>query len=695
MAVTIPFVTQWNGKGIKRAIKEFQSLEGVVAKTGFIFKKLMLPATLAVTGSAIALGKVLYDAAQAAAADQAAQAKLAKQLENVTGATSFGVEMAEAYIAKLESATGVADDELRPALGRLATITGNVQRAQELLSLALDVSAGSGQSLEETTKLLTEVMMGNVGGLKKLGIEYKATNKATKDTQNALLLLRDAFEGQAAVAADTFQGKVQILRTSLGNLQETIGYYVLPYVTRFVDMLNQKIVPAFQLVVSEAGDKGIKGALVALAASFGDRGQQILDAAEAVAKAFVSVGQTFIAVGKPILVVVGNIAAGLTLLFTRSFDKAGEMFAKFETAYKSLDAFKLNVNDVGVAFDALSNDLKRTTYKLALYQAAQRNVNKGILQSETRLSNFGNKLKAAKPPIDDTEKSTSKLAKSMDAVKAQTEAAADALTKKMADALDKAKAKLDEQQGLYDEVKKGVGEAIGGVIDFGDAAEYAAERGGTSFFDALQMQADKAKNFGALVERLLAAGLSRSALMQVVNAGVDSGTYIAQELLKSSENILRANNLVEETEKIADRIGTLAAEKFHAAGVANATAYLKGLQETIDKAEIAIKLAKTPADIKGIDAMFEAGMAAAAKAAGISLETAAKAAGTAAPKIETQNNQPFFPEFYSPAFAASPEGMTTSVVVNTVTAPANLGDIIVDALRDYNRRSGPLQLQIE
>lgn len=678
MAVRIPLVTTFSAKGVKAAIKEFKALEGTVAKAAFVAKKVMLPATVALAGGTAVLGKVLFDAAQAAAADQAAQQRLAKQLENVAGATGFNVQMAEAYIGQLEAATGVADDELRPALGRLATVTGNVQRAQELLSLALDVSAGSGQSVEEISAMLTAAYMGQYKGLKTLGIEYEATGNKTKDLQNVLLLLRDAFEGQAAAAAETFEGKVKILKTSLGNLQETIGYFVLPYVTKFVDMLNQKVVPAMRVIVDEAGDKGLKGGFVAMVATMGDAGTQMVDIMEAIAKAFVSVGQVFIEIGKPILVVIGNIAAGLTLLFTGSFDKAEEMFGKFETAYLALQGFKYGVDDVSAAFATLRGEIATTTYRLKLFQNAQGNLNRNVLQGETRLANFGQKVKAIKPRLDETTVATGSLAKNMDAMKTRTEAAADALEKKMADALDKAKEKLAEQEALYKQVKDGVGDAISGVLDFGAAAEYAAERGGTSFFDALQMQANKAAKFGALVDRLLAAGLSRGALMQVISAGVDAGTYIAEQLLQSSENIIRANTLVAEVEALADRIGTMAADKFHAAGVANARAYLKGLEETIAKAELALKTAKTPADVKGIEAAFDAAVG------GMGAGAGAAAAGAL----------PFFPEFYSPEFAASPEGMATTVIVNTVTAPPELPNIIVDALRDYNRRSGPLQVQI-
>jgi hypothetical protein len=137
--------------------------------------------------------------------------------------------------------------------------------------------------------------------------------------------------------------------------------------------------------------------------------------------------------------------------------------------------------------------------------------------------------------------------------------------------------------------------------------------------------------------------------------------------LESSENVLRANKLVEETAKIAETIGLLAAEKFYRAGIVNGQAYLKGVEEAIAvaNAKLAGKGLK-PADIKGIGAGFDNAVAALAM---------------------PLNAPATMPQMFVP--------QSTNITVNTVTAPANLGDTIVDALRDYNRRSGPLQLEIE
>jgi F0F1-type ATP synthase membrane subunit c/vacuolar-type H+-ATPase subunit K len=76
MAVYIPIVSEFNSKGIDKAIKEFNSLESVGAKANFALKKAALPAAAAVAGLAVALG----DATKAAIEDAASQAELSRQL---------------------------------------------------------------------------------------------------------------------------------------------------------------------------------------------------------------------------------------------------------------------------------------------------------------------------------------------------------------------------------------------------------------------------------------------------------------------------------------------------------------------------------------------------------------------------------------------------------------------------------------
>ena len=112
MSIRIPIITDLDSKGIDKAIKEFQSLEGAGAKASFAIKKAALPAAAAVAG----LGAALTSAAKGAMEDQAAQAELARTLTISASATDSQIAANEQLISKMSLASGIADDQLRPAL---------------------------------------------------------------------------------------------------------------------------------------------------------------------------------------------------------------------------------------------------------------------------------------------------------------------------------------------------------------------------------------------------------------------------------------------------------------------------------------------------------------------------------------------------------------------------------------------------
>jgi hypothetical protein len=132
MAINIPIISSLNTAGFDKAKKEFQSLDGAAAKSKFAIQKAAVPAAAAFAGIAVALGS----AAKAAVEDQKEQAILAQTLRNTTGASVLQTRAVEEFITQQSRAAAVADSELRPALGNLLRATGDVTKAQELLSYA-------------------------------------------------------------------------------------------------------------------------------------------------------------------------------------------------------------------------------------------------------------------------------------------------------------------------------------------------------------------------------------------------------------------------------------------------------------------------------------------------------------------------------------------------------------------------------
>jgi len=224
MSIRIPLITDYDSKGVDKAIKDFQQLEGAGAKAGFAIKKAAVPAAVAVAGLAVALG----DSVKAAMEDQASQAQLALTMENVTGATDAQLKAQEQMITKMSLASGVADDELRPALASLVRGTKDIEEANKALALAQDVAAGSGKSLGEVSDALAKAYGGNMKGLQALSPEIKAMIKDGASLDDVMNVLGGTFGGAMATQAATAQGEMKRFSVGISEAKESIGYALMP-----------------------------------------------------------------------------------------------------------------------------------------------------------------------------------------------------------------------------------------------------------------------------------------------------------------------------------------------------------------------------------------------------------------------------------------------------------------------------------
>ena len=235
MAITLPIISEWNPKGIDKAINDFKKLETNGQKAAYAIKKAAVPAGIALA----ALGKLAFDAVKAFAEDDAAAQKLATTLGNVTGATDAQVASVEDFITKTSIAAAVADDELRPAFDKLVRGTKDVTKAQDLLGLALDISAGTGKDLGAVSDALSKAFNGNLGPLKKLDPALATIIENGGDVDDVFAAMSDTFSGQADTAAKTTQGKMKSLGIQMGELKESIGKAVLPLVEKMLPALEK------------------------------------------------------------------------------------------------------------------------------------------------------------------------------------------------------------------------------------------------------------------------------------------------------------------------------------------------------------------------------------------------------------------------------------------------------------------------
>jgi len=221
--------TDYNDRDLKRAQADLNRLKMQAAKTqgpmkqlggtlrGFLGPAFAL-AGAAAAGFAIKLG---VEAVQAAIEEEKSVARLKLALDNL--ALGFAMPVVDDFIDKTQRASGVADDQLRPALGQLAAATGNLYAAQNLLNLALDVSAGTGRDLTSVTTALAKAANGQTTSLRRLAPSIDGAVLKTGDLTKITGELSTLFGGQAAARAETFAGTMDRLSIAANELMEAFG----------------------------------------------------------------------------------------------------------------------------------------------------------------------------------------------------------------------------------------------------------------------------------------------------------------------------------------------------------------------------------------------------------------------------------------------------------------------------------------
>jgi hypothetical protein len=206
------------------ANKQLQGLQGTAKKISSGIGRAF--ATIGVGLSFAVITRELKDAAQAAVEDQKSQGLLATALENTTGANNAQIASVEKSIKKMQLQASVADDEIRPAFAKLARATGDVEKSTGLMSLALDIAAGTGKSLDAVTTALARAVgpEGTTGALERLV-------PAIKGAKDPMAELERLFAGSAEKAANL--DPYQRMNIIFGEMQEQVGTALLPVLEKF------------------------------------------------------------------------------------------------------------------------------------------------------------------------------------------------------------------------------------------------------------------------------------------------------------------------------------------------------------------------------------------------------------------------------------------------------------------------------
>jgi len=518
--IVLPFVTTYDDKGAKKADL---SLKG------------LMKTQLGMGVSAAMVAQQVGKAVKAFAEDEAQQKQLALAVQNSTGASNAQVQAIEDTIQSMQFQKAVSDGELRPALSTLVRATGDVTKAQSLLNLALDISAGTGKDLQAVSIALAKAQGGNVTALTRLGVSLDANAVKTKDFDAITRELGYTFQGAADAAANSAEGGFKKLQIATDELYETVGGKLAPVLGDYATAAS-KIAQA--TIGAEGKTEGWSNKIFGLVTRILPATQQIGFLNNAV-KGYAGTARTAI-----------TETRNLSRQF-RAFE--GQMMSAYENGLKPT---KAELEAIKRAQQAAGNATAEHTKKLKDFvKSALTTAKNGLAEARQEMDNFSNSQKEA----------ITGFVSLSDAVKTQTDsedAYQDALRRRTEayDALNQAGAAKDAQ--AYADALTEVANAEAGVTK--------AQQDRKSYSAAFAEQIASAKKFAENLQTLVGKGLEKDGLAQLLNLGPVAGVQVTNELISGTGSLTVSglNDSLASLSATAGTFGASAGQAFFGGNVA-------------------------------------------------------------------------------------------------------------------------------
>jgi hypothetical protein len=243
MALSIPIISEFDGKGIKRAKEEFKRLETVGQKAQFAIRKAAIPAALAIG----ALGAAAKSALAAGEEVNSANARI-RQINKSMGL--FGKETAnvDKRLIKLAESqgvlTGVSNIQIKAQQAQLLTfknlaktanvVGGTFDRASKAVLDMQAANVGGGNAAIALGKALEDPIKG-ITALAKSGVTFTDQEKEKIKTlveSNKLLDAQDiilkAIEKQVGGTAEATADDTKKMKEGFSQVSQAIGLSLLP-----------------------------------------------------------------------------------------------------------------------------------------------------------------------------------------------------------------------------------------------------------------------------------------------------------------------------------------------------------------------------------------------------------------------------------------------------------------------------------
>jgi hypothetical protein len=300
MAVGVNIVSTFNSKGIDKAIKDFQKLDGAGNKAAYSLRTF----DKALTNGAIKLAK--FGAVTAAVGGIIAKSliqsasNLQESISKINAVFGSSSKTIIAWSETTAKALGISQQTALEAAGTYGNLFQafglGAPQAQEmsirLVELAADMASFNNVPIDDALLALRSGLSGETEPLKRFGVALNEAALKNKALEMGLIsntkgTLPQAIKTQAAYALILEQTSIQqgdVARTSDGvafkmksfgaqveDIKSKIGTALIPIFSALMSFLNDKVIPVFQEFADILGEEG-------LGAAFRYLGGQIINA---------------------------------------------------------------------------------------------------------------------------------------------------------------------------------------------------------------------------------------------------------------------------------------------------------------------------------------------------------------------------------------------------------------------------------
>jgi hypothetical protein len=751
-----------NIKGLKGSINDLQKTSGDLGKSFTGMSGIMKGALAGVSFYGIVRG--LQGLTSSSIEASGAQHRLRQILMTTGGAVEGQVDQLLAQATAI-SKVGIASKEnIVVTQAQLATFDLQAATIQKLTPAILDyVTAEKGATataddFKSMTNGLALALGGQFGGLTRVGFTLDEHTKkmisSGTESQRAeaiVKVLNSTYEGFNESLSKTPEGRIILLKREFAGLKDELGRAVLPAILSFVDIIRTQVLPILQAFVQGlTGNTGVAGALTESAKKAWAWGYTILAiiktiiamkdqliifggvlvAMWSIAKVTAAAGAIYKVVSSLItvyqaltataavattaqaaatggisLVAAGIAAAAAAALITTAIVGATYAVNKYN---KTLDEMP-NLGDI-MPDQSIVDATGEIAYNFDTVAGAADNAGKATKQLDQQLSTFKTALSNANKVLEEARNRFNDYAKSVaDVFKSVLNfgGAFDKSSESIKDAEEATRILAYAQARYQETLSTGkIDEQKDALVDLQVAQQNAAKSltSKKSFLEVLQEQADKSKEFANKVQQLIKLGLSESAIQQVLQAGADAGTAIADEIIAGGASIVdKVNTLIEATASVADQVGKYGAEQFYRAGITQGEALVRGILDAIQAAGLKVDATGNITAPASSAAPSTTKTPTTTSKPVVKKPTAQIGPGgkIIVPKFATGGivNQPTLaiigeagPEAVVPLSKMPKSGATYNINVNAGMGAngSQIGKEIVDAIKRYERASGPV-----